>query len=64
LSEAPTTPPHSEAAVSEHEARQRQLAELLRQWREEGDLEEQRETFEILKRGLNENRPGQRKIFP
>ncbi|HZO89893.1 MAG TPA: hypothetical protein VFB38_16305 [Chthonomonadaceae bacterium] len=36
----------------------------LRSWREEGDEEEQRETFEALKRGLNESRRGYRVLFP
>ncbi len=35
----------------------------LRSWREEGDEEEQRETFEALKRGLNESRRGYRVLF-
>ena len=38
--------------------------ELLRRWREEGDAEEQRETFEALKAGLDENCSSGRRIFP
>jgi len=38
--------------------------ELLRSWREEGDEEEQRQAFENLKRTLEEDRLGYRKIYP
>ena len=40
------------------------LIELLRQWREEGDKEEQRETGEFLKKALDEDRHSYRKLFP
>ncbi len=42
------------------------LAALLQSWIDEGDEEEQRETFEALKKGLNETREanGERIIFP
>ena len=42
------------------------LIAVLRSFREEGDAEEQRETFEALKNGLNETRSanGERIIFP
>ena len=38
--------------------------ELRRSWREEGDKEEQRRAFEDLKRTLDEDRLGYRKIYP
>jgi hypothetical protein len=38
--------------------------ELLRQLREEGDAEEQRETLEFLKQALNESRPKGFGMFP
>ena len=38
--------------------------ELMRQWVEEGDEEEQKETLHALKRGLNESRSPDRAIFP
>jgi hypothetical protein len=37
--------------------------EMLREWDQE-DPEEQRETWEFLKRALDEDRPGQRPLFP
>jgi hypothetical protein len=42
------------------------LAALLQSWIDEGDEEEQRETFEALKNGLNETRAanGERIIYP
>ena len=43
--------------------RQRRVKELLRKWTEEGDLEEQRETFEALKKGIDEGRKGYRQLF-
>jgi hypothetical protein len=39
------------------------LLELLRSWRE-GDEEEQRSTWEYLKRVLDEDRLSERKLFP
>jgi len=44
------------------EARRERIIALLREFRE-GDPEEQRETFEILRKGLNEAHPD-RPIFP
>jgi hypothetical protein len=38
--------------------------ELLRRWREEGDLDEQTDTWNALKEGLEENRLSNRKLFP
>ena len=42
------------------------LAVMLQSWIDEGDAGEQRETFEALKRGLNETRSanGERIVFP
>ena len=37
---------------------------LLQSWIDEGDEEEQRETFEALKKGLEENRMSDRPLFP
>jgi len=63
----PPAPGHD---ISEEEARRIQqeknqaAIELLRQWRDEGDEEEQRRAFEDLKRTLDEDRMGYRKIYP
>ena len=46
------------------EQRREALIELLRRWREEGDEEEQRETWEYLKKALDEDRLSDRKLFP
>jgi hypothetical protein len=51
----PVVPPTPEEA--------RNLIELLRSW-QEGDAEEQRETWEFLKAALDEDRPSRRKLFP
>ena len=40
------------------------LIQLLQSWSEEGDEEEQRQAFENLKRTLEEDRLGYRKLFP
>lgn len=49
---------------SREQLRRNQAAlEMLREWDQE-DPEEQRETWEFLKRALDENRPGQRPLFP
>lgn len=45
------------------EQRREALTELLRRWREE-DEEEQRETWEYLKKALDEDRLSYRKLFP
>ncbi len=37
---------------------------VLRAWMEDGDPEEQKETFEYLSRTLDEDRPSERKLFP
>lgn len=47
----------------EPEDRKTALADALRSFRE-GDAEEQRETFEALKQGLNENHTSDRVIYP
>ncbi len=38
--------------------------DLLRSWREEGNEEEQRETWEFLKQALDEDRLSDRPLFP
>ena len=39
------------------------LARLLNEWMQ-GDTEEQKETFEALRKGLDEHRPDGYKLFP
>lgn len=39
------------------------LIDLLRSWREDGDAQEQRETWEYLERVLDEDRLSDRKLF-
>jgi hypothetical protein len=51
-------------SVEEQRKKNQRAIELLRQWREEGDEDEQRETFEALKEGLNQSHSSYRKIFP
>ena len=50
---------------TEAEQMQRNLAaiELLRKWTEEGDEEEQRETWEYLQKALDEDRLSNRPLF-
>jgi hypothetical protein len=48
-----TSPPINQAAI-----------DLLHSWREEGDEEEQRETWEFLKQALDEDRLANRLLFP
>jgi hypothetical protein len=45
------------------DARRERAIAYLRKLRDEGDIEEQRETFEVLRKGLNEAHPD-RLIFP
>jgi hypothetical protein len=51
----PVAPPTAEET--------RSLILLLRSW-QEGDAEEQRETWEFLRAALDEDRPSPRKLFP
>lgn len=44
--------------------RQQALSELLRVWREEGDEQEQKETWELLRQALDEDRLSNRPLFP
>ena len=56
-------------AVSDEELRAMQIEKnqaalaLLRSWDDEPDDEDQVETLERLKEAIDENRPGQRKLF-
>lgn len=65
----PVTQPDHVNEERREEQRQEQIhrnqsaLEMLREWDQE-DPEEQRETWELLKRALDEDRPGQRKLFP
>lgn len=43
--------------------RNRRAIALLRRWKEAND-DEQRETWEFLKKALDEDRPSGRKLFP
>ena len=43
--------------------RNAELLRLLRSWRENGDQDEQRETWEYLKQALDEDRLSDRKLF-
>jgi len=43
--------------------RNRRAMELLRQWSEEGDAEEQRESLAALMKGLNEHHSSGRRVF-
>jgi hypothetical protein len=47
----------------EQTQRNQAALEMLHQWDQE-DPDEQRETWEFLKRALDEDRPGQRQLFP
>ena len=51
------------ALVGDAAVKRQPLGEILRQWREEGDEEEQRETGEFLIRALDEDRLSGRKLF-
>lgn len=54
-------------ARRQEQARQNQaLIEMLNEWAQgdDQDQEEQRETWELLKRLLDEDRPSTRKLFP
>lgn len=45
-------------------ARQQALTDLLQSWEEEGDEQEQKETWEFIKQALNEDRLSNRLLFP
>ena len=53
-----------EAALPAPEERNRRAIQLLRLWRENGDVTEQTETLESLKSGLNLSHSSSRNIFP
>lgn len=72
MSSKPHVPTMSETArdTARHDAEQaqraRDLIALLESWcsGDEADAEEQRETWEYLKRALDEDRLSDRKLFP
>ncbi|MBD1930164.1 hypothetical protein H6F74_28670 [Trichocoleus sp. FACHB-90] len=45
-------------------ARQKALSDLLKSWEEEGDEQEQTETWEYLRQALDEDRLSNRPLFP
>ncbi len=49
--------------VAAQRARNAEAIRLLDSWRE-GNAQEQRETWEYLKRALNEDHPSRRELFP
>ncbi len=53
-----------ETALPDQRTRNNRAIELLRLWSEEGDEEEQRQTLEALKEGLNASHSSIRTIFP
>ena len=63
-------PESNGAPMSEAEWRRRQIERnqgaimLLESWLVEGDAEEQRETWEWLRKALDEDRLSDRKLFP
>jgi hypothetical protein len=59
-------PPHEDWRLLTREeriARNQAAIALLRSWREDGDAEEQRETWAFLKQALDEDRLSNRKFF-
>ena len=52
-----------EELVQEQIRRNQAALEMLQEW-DQDDPEEQRITWEFLKRALDEDREGQRKLFP
>jgi hypothetical protein len=69
----PATPTARELTKEERETRRQEqvrqnqaLIDMLNEWSQgdEQDQEEQRETWELLKRLLDEDRPSYRKLFP
>lgn len=64
MQQSATPPDRRDDERRREQIRRNQAAlEMLREWDQE-DPEEQRETWEFLKRALDENRPGQRPLFP
>lgn len=61
--EQPNTDPAEQARQAQI-AKNQAAIQLLRRWATEGDEDEQRETFEYLKRALDEDRLSYRKLFP
>ena len=53
----------SQDALATQQAKNEAAIRLLRLW-SEGDEQEQRETWEYLKRALDEDRLSNRKLFP
>jgi len=53
-----------EVARQEQIKRNQAVIELLRSWEEEGDEEEQTETWEYLRTALDEDRLSNRPLFP
>jgi len=49
--------------LAEQQKRQ-QSVDLLQSWIDNGDSQEQRQTYEYLTRVLDEDRPADRKLFP
>jgi hypothetical protein len=56
--------PLPQRTKAEQLARNLAVIELLHEWREEGNEEEERESFENLKRALDEDRLSDRPLFP
>ncbi|TWH54263.1 hypothetical protein [Dulcicalothrix desertica] len=50
--------------LTQQAARQQALSDLLQSWEEEGDEQEQKETWEFLKQALNKDRLSNRPLFP
>jgi len=46
------------------QANHQSAADVLQSWIDHGDAAEQRETYELLTRALDEDRPSGRKLFP
>ena len=61
----PATDAEEEARLRQVEANQEAIA-LLDSWANasEAEIEEQRETWEFLRKALDEDRPSYRKLFP
>jgi len=59
----PFQPPRHDESPSGSKLDPSALARLLEEWMQ-GDEAEQRETFEVLRRFLDKDRPEGRKLFP